>query len=81
MRRKKRHVNKGHNCTMDGCIREANVGGLCKCCYVYMRYWRERSPGDVVARMQQIQLWETRLGMFVPSVKTVSKRRKRRKAA
>lgn len=75
------YANKGLGCAMANCKRDAYCGGLCSACYAYMRYWLDRSPGDIVNRMQQIELWQTRLDSYLPAVSTVNKRRKKRRKA
>lgn len=78
-RGKARHKNAGMICAFDGCGRDSACGGLCSACYAYMRYWKDRAPGDIINRIQQIQLWERRLDSFGAKVTTI--RKKRRKAA
>lgn len=67
---------------MNGCDREAEWGGTCKACYMYLRYWiKKGSPTAIVDRLHRIQLWENRLQTLIPGVSTMSKRKKKQRAA
>lgn len=79
---KRRKRTRGANamCAMEGCDNEAAWGGMCKACYMYLRYWiKKGSPTAVVDRLRRIQLWENRLHTLIPQVRTLRKRKRSRK--
>lgn len=60
-------------CTKDIVYVEA---GLCGACYQYIRNWMKRTPTAMLRRIDQIQVWESRLEDLLGNVKKT-----RRKAA
>lgn len=63
---------KGHNrgpCRIEGCpnhVQYPNIN-LCGRCYHYIRRWSTRSPGEILARADQIGVWDILLNHLVPS--------------
>lgn len=60
-------------CKTSGCNDEAKILGLCKKCYSYMYYYRQKTQKDIVDRMQQIIIWESRLDLLMPHSVTVKR--------
>lgn len=61
MTQTKRKERTGNHCSMEGCDNEAKVSGLCFACYSYMKYWMQKTPGDVMRRIRRVELFKTRL--------------------
>lgn len=69
-------------CVMEGCNRASHyTSGLCHACYQVIWRWKSRSPGDVVRRAAQLQLWQHRIDKLMPSkISSISKHRRRKRA-
>lgn len=64
-------------CLVPSCDSDAYAAGLCKACYSGMYYWKNRTPGDVIKRMRQVQRLQDRMEMLTPNVRTLPRRKKK----
>ena len=61
-------------CETPGCVADAVIKHRCKNCYAYYRYWNDRTVGDVMSRLLQVQVWESRLNNMLPTnIQTLKK--------
>ena len=67
--------NQGEKCAVPKCTRDAVVVGLCKTCYSRMHYWNKKPIKRKIARMRQIQVWESSLVMQLGNVHQLKKPR------
>ena len=61
--------NAGLKCAVPKCTRDAVVIGLCKTCYSRMNYWNKRPIKHKIARIRQIEVWESSLEMQLGNVR------------
>ena len=74
-------MSKKPYCSIPSCSEPVYCVGFCRNCYQYVRYWLKKTPGQIVARQDQVALFEKRLinvlGMAAPKVTSIKRRRKR----
>ncbi len=73
--------NKGKECAVPECEREAYSLGLCQACYARQHYWHRKTMAAKVKRIKNLQLWESSLEMQLGNVKTIKRATKRRRRA
>ncbi len=56
-------------CSIPGCNREVKYkqSQLCGRCYHWMYYWQQKSPTDVMRRLNQLEFWEKRMKVLLPA--------------
>lgn len=60
MAKKKQVIDKGP-CRVPACKKPAHTLGFCQACYARTYYWHKKSLAEKMARMEQIQVWESSL--------------------
>ena len=56
-------------CSIPGCSSPAvhKHAKLCNACYHWMYYWSNKTPTDVMRRVQQLEFWEKRMKVLMPA--------------
>lgn len=70
----KRVKDKGQ-CKMPGCQERACWSGLCRACYSFMWYWKGKTPGQIMARIEAIERATNRMSVLMPPRVAKIKRR------
>ncbi len=58
------------------CDNEPQIAGLCKACYNSTWYWSQKTPGQMVQRMHDLDKYKRRMEMLTGNVRTAHRRRK-----
>lgn len=75
-----RKQSKGQ-CLVPACTKEAQTLGMCNACYARTYYWHKKSLKDKMARMKQIQVWESSLELQCGNVHAFDRERLKKQRA